>query len=574
MSAFVQISYISSSVICLMLVFYIFIREFSSSSRIFSIIVSLISLLGIFYFLKNSTTSYYYYNIYLKILTIIFIFIPPLLFIFIYRFTKHGVHLRRRIKFTIFIIPILSSLVSLTNDSHHLFYTLTADINNSTFVENFHYWAIIYFTFSYSLVVIVCIITIKYAVHSYHIYKKQSVILILAVVIPTITNIIGLMNEFRHVYQFYQQLSFVISIFLIGYAIFKFRLFDLSPVAHQLITKTMDDGMIVLDRNNTVVDCNPAAAILLGFDSGSIVGRNIEEFCSLASKLNIDDHKSTGKIEFEKKIENKTHFFEINVSSLENKKSKIGKLLLFHDVTERRQNEKLLTELNLMKDRLISIIGHDLRNPFTTVNGYLKLLSNSKNGFKEEEKSEILSKVTKSATRASDLLENLLGWAKINTGSVHVDKRRLDIKNIIENIVELFSASIDEKKLSINMNIQSDHEVVFDEQMFATIMRNLISNAIKFSYEKNSILIKSRNENESVYVSVQDFGTGIKSEDFSSLFIVDKQIKKAGTNGEIGTGMGLVICKEFAELNGAEIIVNSEESKGSEFILRIVNNTK
>jgi signal transduction histidine kinase len=249
---------------------------------------------------------------------------------------------------------------------------------------------------------------------------------------------------------------------------------------------------------------------------------------------------------------------------------------LSEEVLKKSEHELLhyskeLNTLNASKDKLFSIIAHDLREPFTGIVGNLELLNDSISSFTKEETQSMVQDSLECARNAYMLLENLLEWSRIQKGNSLAEPTNLQICSLAESAVKLLTTAISSKKISVINNIEKHLQILADERMILSVFRNLISNAIKFCPTGGKILISSRLESDIVTICVEDNGIGISNEDVKKLFCKDTYYTTPGTNNERGTGLGLILCKEFVEKNNGKIWVESEIGKGSRFIFTLNN---
>lgn len=242
-----------------------------------------------------------------------------------------------------------------------------------------------------------------------------------------------------------------------------------------------------------------------------------------------------------------------------------------HAITRRRDAEAIekyaaeLNELNQTKDKFFSIIAHDLKNPFVTLLGFSEILLSD---FKELQSEEILfyiNEMKNSADLSFNLLQNLLQWSRSQTGRIEYHPQQLDLKNIVQDNVALVHKSAEKKNINLINNIQAELKVNADEDMVNTIVRNLLTNAIKFTNKKGTISINALSKNGFVELSIKDSGVGMNKETVDKLFRLDSTSSTSGTENETGTGLGLILCKEFVEKNGGKIWVESEIGNGSTF---------
>ncbi|WP_430816219.1 tetratricopeptide repeat-containing sensor histidine kinase [Carboxylicivirga sp. RSCT41] len=247
-------------------------------------------------------------------------------------------------------------------------------------------------------------------------------------------------------------------------------------------------------------------------------------------------------------------------------------IVLFISFRLRRKTERLLTEkneelkqLNATKDKFFSIIAHDLKSPFSSLMGFAEMLvlnAENKDTSTVIEYSQIIHNSTK---RLLGLVENLLQWSRTQIGTTEYKPSQLDISIQTHNIVSLLRLNAEEKDIVISPKIERGLVAWADENLYNTVLRNLISNAIKFSRIGSVIYVAAGIKNDMIEVSVADSGVGIRHENLEKLFMVDNTFSTKGTLNEKGTGLGLVLCKEFVEINKGTIWAESELEKGSTF---------
>ena len=228
-------------------------------------------------------------------------------------------------------------------------------------------------------------------------------------------------------------------------------------------------------------------------------------------------------------------------------------------------SELELKELNASKDKFFSIIAHDLRGPFNTLLGFSEYLASEIGKISEDELKLISVNLLKTSKSTYNLLENLLQWSKIKTGRFHFNPENFQVKNIIHKLVDLYSANAANKNITLTSHISDDSTVLADINMVETILRNLISNAIKFTRTGGFINLISSKEDKFIKISVEDNGVGISEFMQEHIFQIDQNISTKGTQNEDGSGLGLILCKEFVEINKGKLTVKSELGKGSTF---------
>jgi PAS domain S-box-containing protein len=246
--------------------------------------------------------------------------------------------------------------------------------------------------------------------------------------------------------------------------------------------------------------------------------------------------------------------------------------IIQRDLTERKnaqialkKSEEKLKDLNTTKDKLFSVIAHDLKSPFNTINGFLQLLLKSIRDADCVTSEKYVETLINSSQNAYRLLNNLLTWAGNETGMISFSPVNIDLQRVIEDVKELMSYSANLKEITINNKVRDNEMVFADENMLRTILQNLVSNAIKYTRKGGSIIIDSKLADNVVSVFVTDNGVGIKPEALEKLFDIANIHTTRGTEEEGGTGLGLLICREFVEKHGGKIGAESEPGNGSTF---------
>ena len=230
---------------------------------------------------------------------------------------------------------------------------------------------------------------------------------------------------------------------------------------------------------------------------------------------------------------------------------------------ETQQEE--LSALNASKDRFFSIISHDLRAPFTGLCGMTDMLLEHFDDYQPPEIKESLEKFKKTTDNLYSLIENLLTWSRIQSGRIDFMPQTFPLTTVITNVLQLFSSNAEQKRIRLENLLKEPYSVYADAKMLDTVLRNLISNALKFTHSEGNISVSARPEGRMLKISVADTGIGIAPKHHQKLFRIDTEYKRPGTAKERGTGLGLVLCKEFVELHGGRLWVESESGEGSVF---------
>lgn len=244
-------------------------------------------------------------------------------------------------------------------------------------------------------------------------------------------------------------------------------------------------------------------------------------------------------------------------------------LLLKEKNTEILKQKMELAELNATKDKFFSIIGHDLKNPFGSLIGNTEYLLDEMDDLTAEESKRILNAIRNSSKSGYELLENLLIWSKTQRGQIRFLEERFNLKELVEKNVKLHKNTAVLKNVELINNLTEDIEISADKTMLHTVINNLINNALKFTSEKGQVIVDSRFDNRTVELSIKDTGTGMTLEVLAGIFKLDKRNSVTGTQGETGTGLGLIICKEFIDAHSGTLKIESEYGTGTTVKIRL-----
>ncbi len=230
-----------------------------------------------------------------------------------------------------------------------------------------------------------------------------------------------------------------------------------------------------------------------------------------------------------------------------------------------RRRESEPRELNVTKDKFFSIIAHDLRNPFNALINGTELLMLGFRTMDEETLRCYMQEIHGASTRTFHLLGNLLDWARSQTGRIGFHPEKTDPREIVEENVELMFRNADDKKIRLRNEIGKNTFVYADPNMLRTVIRNLVTNAVKFTPPGGTVRVASKDVGDFIQIEISDTGVGIEREDLEKLFKIEVKHSTAGTEDEKGSGLGLILCREFVVRNGGEIHVESEVGNGSRF---------
>lgn len=331
------------------------------------------------------------------------------------------------------------------------------------------------------------------------------------------------------------------------------------------------------NRNQLIFkDANPAADKITGYQNSLLFGQTIEEaFPNLIYNDLPNLFKKIARGEAEAKEFELDYMDEriscfVKIQAFQTELNSVA--VMFIDISENKKVESLLEkqatqlqELNLTKDKFLSIIAHDLKNPFNAIIGFTDLMLNNFSQMDDETIVRGLKTIESASNHAYKLLENLLLWSKNQSGITEFNPVRMNLYTQISDSLSLVESAAINKNITIIVRIKKNIEIVADKNMTDTILRNLISNAIKFSYRGGKIKISAVEEFSKVNISVVDEGIGINQEKKDAIFTIDKKTQVLGTENEQGTGLGLILCKDFVSRHEGEIWFENNTKKGTTF---------
>jgi PAS domain S-box-containing protein len=378
----------------------------------------------------------------------------------------------------------------------------------------------------------------------------------------------------------------IIGALFFGKDITKRKLDEKALIESQLLLKSSiesqrDTILFSINKDYRYLYFNSAHAKVMKHAYGT----DIENGMNILDCISSEEDRVIAKDNYDRALKGETHsnvrkygkenvaYYESFFNPILNDNNEIiGATGLARDISKRKkselalmESERELKELNSTKDKLFSIIAHDLRSPFNSIIGFSELLIEKVNDNTFTESEKYLNFINSSANNTLVLLDNLLVWAKSQTGLIHFIPHKLVFSDIIIEVLRLEKLMAKAKNISLNYFTADEIEVYADENMLKIILRNLISNAIKFTKPGGEIRVFAVLMEDWVEITISDNGIGMNEEKRKEIFKLSSDSSVVGTANEKGSGLGLLLCKDFIERHKGEIWVESKEGKGSEF---------
>ncbi|OYU96389.1 MAG: hypothetical protein CFE21_08305 [Bacteroidetes bacterium B1(2017)] len=338
-------------------------------------------------------------------------------------------------------------------------------------------------------------------------------------------------------------------------------------------------AIVILNEENIILRVNEAYCKITEYEESELIGESFLKLFdpSLHTDVLKDSTELTGdNTNFNVQLISKSgETKECLISKNSNKNGRYG-IYSFIDITEKKKAENLLiiSEQKLKetlhtKDKLISIVGHDLRNPMANILALSEILEDFHKNNEFDLALDYIKKVQTSASTTLKLLNNLLDWARLKNGQITFDPQLVLMDPILDELIEQHTFQAQHKNIQINTVSRKHYEVFADKKMLETILRNLLSNAIKFTPEGGKISISVNQDLNETSIRIQDNGVGMDSSKINELFNPTSFNSTLGTNKEKGTGLGLLLCKEFVENHNGKLSVESTPGHGSAFIFTL-----
>ncbi|TFV97350.1 PAS domain-containing sensor histidine kinase [Algoriphagus kandeliae] len=536
----------------------------------------LVTVWGFFYGLELASTSLDQMLHWVRFEYIGISFAPAVWLIFTLRYTGYRNWAKPGVLIGTFTIPALTLFMVISNELHHLHYTKTFLVTEgSPFpilgIERGPYY-IIHVLYSYLAFLLGTIILWRRFQFADPLYKNQTRLLIAGGFFPLIFNFFyqtGVISPLGFIDL--TPFAFLATYLILGLAILKYGLFSIKPIAHGKIMESLTKGVLVFNVHQRVIDFNSKVKSFCKDPQKIKIGAQAKDiFQSELPILQIFESPKEQTITFNPEGSDRT--IRIEVMLIEDKDSeRIGLILLFDDLTEElKTTEKLrkqtedLQKLNDLKDKFFSIISHDLKGP---IFGVKELIHMTQIGMiSKEELHEMLPEVSKNMEQVAILLENLLAWASSQIRKEQVEIQEFDIIQLIEQQKKLLDRIANEKQIEIKIQESEPISVKADRNMTDLVLRNLINNSIKFSKPDSEILVSVEKLNEEAKICIQDFGTGISPENLQKIE-AGISFTTRGVGHEGGTGLGLILVREYISKNQGRLNIESELNQGTTFCI-------
>lgn len=568
---------ILSGIVTLLLCFNIF-RRYEIVVRWFGFMVLSIAVWALSYGFELATTNLEEMLFWINFEYLGISFLPACWFFFIVKFTGKDEWISKRNLALVLVIPLITLSLVWTNEFHHLHYkSVSVDSSGPFPLLNIERgpWYFFHTLYFYVMLLWGIMLLIDKFRKADKIFKKQNLTILISAFIPLLAHLFYFFGIRPLGHIDVTPYAFIGTVLMLGIGLVRFRLLDILPIARERVLESMLEGLLVADNKDRIIDLNREIRSLLSIGEPNLIGKELRYILPSQPELyEMIKRRIGGLIQIEITKNDLPVFLEVTLSPLyEEKNVYSGIIILFRDITHRvtadlqiRTQAKQLLALNNLKDRLFSIISHDLRTPLINLFDIIKMIDDGL--ITPQEFNILLPQLSKSVGYTSGLLDNLLFWSKSQLQGEVIKPVEIRVREMSENIIHLFERSITEKRIVLQNGVDPNCTIYADQDMMQLVLRNLISNAVKFSNRGGHVNLSSLNDGHFTRLCIEDDGVGISAHDLSKIFDIET-FSTRGTDNEQGTGLGLLLCKDFVEKNNGRIWVESEFSEGSKFFVEL-----
>lgn len=480
------------------------------------------------------------------------------------------------------LIPFFVLILTAINELHYLTWIRFTWSEAGNNILTYHHGPVFYAGMAYSLALVLFaqILIIKALPDLPATFKRQAWSIIIACIFPFTAALIYATGHTPLEGLNITILSFSISGLVLLFGITRYRMFDIAPFARRRLTEILNDAIILVDNDLKIIYHNPAASELLHLGSKYFYSdlRKVgwlHNACSAHLEYDSDDKEILTNT-----TDNEWYNIKI-IRILDDHDTFQANLLIIRNISAKKKlelqtsrlNEELtishkkLLAINSQKDKIMSIIGHDLKTPFHQIISLSHVLKDSIDDFSKEDILALLDDISHASENGMKTLQDLLNWANGQRESVVVNFENLHLRPVIDNIIQSLRLSAAAKQLRFITNIPDDALIYADEKMVTVAFRNLLTNAIKFSRPGGNITVTYANRDNNARIFFTDEGIGMEERDTRKIFTGGINESRPGTNGETGSGLGLMLCREMIINNKGSIEVSSQPEKGTTFII-------
>jgi len=507
------------------------------------------------------------------------VLIPVFYLLFVLRFTKLIRFKDIRNGWLLFVFPLITLLLALTNEHHHWIWSsfspISSETNIMTYYHGFWFW-IGYTLYSYLLLLAASLFLFDFIRFNQHrkVYVIQGWLVTIAGIVPWIVSFFYISGVNPVKGLDITPISTTLSSILFSWSILKSSFLNLVPVAREALVETLPIGIMALDEQNRIQDINLTAKIFTGIKTDDILGLTASQVIPVSSSMQMAIESVDSPLQLSTTVEGRTRSFRIIKTPLKNNVG--SRLITIFDITEdiARQEELILArkkaeENDKLKSAFLSNMSHEIRTPMNGIMGFISILQ--RDDLTNTERNEYLNIVWENGDRLLKTMVDIIDISKIESGQMEVINSEMDIHAILSGLQDFFRPEAAKRKLELSFNnhiLPENCLIHTDQAKIYSILTNLIKNALKYTV-KGFVKIDCSIEVNELILVVSDSGIGLPDDKMEIIFDRFVQVDSSRIRKFEGSGLGLSIAKAYAEILGGSIHVESMLNVGSTFTVRI-----
>ncbi len=468
---------------------------------------------------------------------------------------------------TLFVLPLITIALVFSNEQHELIWSNIRLGPYQTFETDYGFWFWLNICYTYALLAAGTSTLLFRLFRTPAKYQGQLGSLLVGLLLPMVGNITYLTGAFRVVDL--SPFAFILSILTLVWGMFRHKLFDLVPVARSLAVEQMNEGVIVLDHRQRLLDINSAAANMLDENQASVIGVHIKDVSKEVAVTALNSGQP-------QRLKLKDRVIELKSSPLKRGDHTRGQILVLFDITEQAEIEETLRQAKeaaelakSVQNNFLANMRHELNTPLTAIIGFNELLYEEVAGPLNDMQKQYLGDVLEQSHRLKEMIQRVLEYARLEANAAKLESSYFDLKTFLEitvmNIIKDFSRKGNNFKMEIESNLG---KIKSDQNKLQKIIYHLLDNANKFTKNGEITLSAKRLEQEFV-ISVTDTGIGVAQEHLEHIFTSFMQLDNTQTRSYGGNGLGLALCRRYTKILNGDIVVESKLGEGSTFSLHL-----
>ncbi len=466
------------------------------------------------------------------------------------------------------VIPTITAVLSMTSDRQSFYlYNIGLAQSGTQYIgwtNQYGPWSVVHLSYSYALLTFAIVLLVQQFIRMrYHTYRIRVVLLLVGLALPFLTNIANTLMS--HVHYFITPIMFNVSAPIFFWAIFRYRLFEVLPIARDRAFEHMDDAIIIIDPENRIVDVNPNASLLAGQTTDVLLEKPLfKGFAPFEESLSPLLESAVSHKPITVQSHAGQRYFDVTITPITHDQAQVGKLIIMHDMTDQRLAEMRAHQLEMEHERLntlsqfIESASHEFRTPLSIIKNSTFIISRSEDTAKRAEK---ITQIDDQANRISQLVEALLNVVRVNA-SAEFTLDPLDINRLIENVKQQVSAEAAARNVHLEVDLAPQLPMInADTQMLSKAIYAVAHNAVRYTLSDGTVTLITCEQDGQVVITVKDTGIGIDPEHLPHIFDVFYRVDKAHTT--VGFGTGLTVASRVITLHGGQITAASKLGEGT-----------